>query len=194
MKTFKIFINILLVLATIGYPFVVYYAFNNKLDFIIPIVLMAILITKFFVGGKKSWKINFTLCVIGLCLSCLYILKKSDFYVLMYPLVVNIVLLLLFGHTLIGNRKSFIESIASLTTPIEQQTNFFKKYCQVVTYVWCVFFIINGTISYITAEFCSKDIWTIYNGIIAYILIGIIFTVEYIVRITLKKRDLKNDN
>ena len=66
------------------------------------------------------------------------------------------------------------------------------KYCKKVTIVWCVFFIINGSISVITAfsdkifanvdEELSVKIWSIYNGGISYILMGLVFIIEFIIR------------
>lgn len=60
--------------------------------------------------------------------------------------------------------------------------NYAIGYTKNVTKIWCVFFVINASISCYTGVFSSMEIWTIYNGIVAYMLIGLLFTVEYIVR------------
>ena len=41
----------------------------------------------------------------------------------------------------------------------------------------------------------DTQIWTLYNGVISYILMGLLFTLEYIARIYLRKKDvdLKNN-
>jgi hypothetical protein len=55
-------------------------------------------------------------------------------------------------------------------------------YCRKVTWVWCGFFVLNGSIAFYTVFFASDALWSIYNGGISYILIGILFAGEFIVR------------
>ena len=47
---------------------------------------------------------------------------------------------------------------------------------------WCIFFIVNGSIATFTVFVGSDKIWSLYNGLISYILIGLFFMVEYLVR------------
>jgi uncharacterized membrane protein len=61
-------------------------------------------------------------------------------------------------------------------------------YTRRVTQLWCVFFIINAGISFYTACCMSLDMWTLYNGLIAYILMGLIFAVEWLVRQFVRKK------
>lgn len=62
-------------------------------------------------------------------------------------------------------------------------------YTRNLTYVWCVFMLINLLISIYTI-FLSDAIWMLYNGCISYILVGSLFAIEYLVRIILRKRNL----
>jgi uncharacterized membrane protein len=48
--------------------------------------------------------------------------------------------------------------------------------------MWCVFFAANGTISLFTAIWSSPQVWWFYNGLIAYIFMGVLFAGEYCVR------------
>lgn len=63
------------------------------------------------------------------------------------------------------------------------------NYTRNLTYVWCVFTFLNLCIS-IWTIFLPDKIWILYNGFLSYVLIGILFGVEYIVRIVLRKRKL----
>jgi uncharacterized membrane protein len=49
----------------------------------------------------------------------------------------------------------------------------------------------NGLIACYTAFFTSLETWTLYNGLIAYILMGLLFAGEYVVRLRVQKL---NDN
>jgi len=56
-----------------------------------------------------------------------------------------------------------------------------------VTQVWCGFFMLNGGIALATALWSSFEIWSLYNGLIAYLLMGTLFVGEYLVRIRTQK-------
>jgi uncharacterized membrane protein len=51
-----------------------------------------------------------------------------------------------------------------------------------VTQVWCLFFLCNGGVALYTALYSSLAFWTLYNGLIAYVLMGLVFAIEYGVR------------
>jgi 3-hydroxymyristoyl/3-hydroxydecanoyl-(acyl carrier protein) dehydratase len=61
-------------------------------------------------------------------------------------------------------------------------------YCRKVTYVWCGFFIINGSIAAWTVFSGSDALWSVYNGGISYILIGTLFAGEFMVRKMVQKK------
>ena len=66
-------------------------------------------------------------------------------------------------------------------------SEFTKIYTKRLTYVWCVFLFINLIIS-IATVFMSDRIWALYNACISYIALGLMFGVEYIVRIILRAK------
>ena len=55
-------------------------------------------------------------------------------------------------------------------------------YTRRVTQVWCGFFVLNGALALATALWMSDRAWALYNGLIAYGLIGLLFGVEGQVR------------
>ena len=65
-------------------------------------------------------------------------------------------------------------------------------YCRNVTLVWCCFFIVNGSIALMSVFGDSYRFWALYNGCIAYILMGLLFSGEYIVRKVVQK-NMKGD-
>lgn len=103
----------------------------------------------------------------------------------LYPVLVNAVLLSVFAYSLISP-PSMIERFARIREPnLPMQA---VSYTRRVTQVWCVFFFGNGTIALVTALWASPAAWTLYNGIIAYVLMGLLFTAEYIVRWYFKRQ------
>lgn len=106
--------------------------------------------------------------------------------VLFYPVVINSSLALIFLYSLY-NPPPVIEKLARLKTPNLPEKAI--KYTRTVTKVWLVFFIINATIAAYTALCSSLATWTLYNGLLSYIGIGILFGIEYIVRLRVQKSD-----
>ncbi|MDR1932083.1 MAG: AMP-binding protein, partial [Spirochaetales bacterium] len=63
-----------------------------------------------------------------------------------------------------------------------------EKYCGRVTLLWCAFFVINGGIAAFTVFFTSDTVWTLYNGGVSYILMGILFGGELMIRTMAAKK------
>jgi uncharacterized membrane protein len=61
-------------------------------------------------------------------------------------------------------------------------------YTRRVTQVWCVFFALNGGIALVTALWASTATWSLYNGFVAYLLMGLLFAGEYGIRCNFKRR------
>jgi uncharacterized membrane protein len=97
----------------------------------------------------------------------------------LYPVVVNAALLGVFAYSLVVP-PSAIERIARMREP--QLPPRAIAYTRRVTQIWCGFFTVNGAIALYTALYASSAHWSLYNGFIAYILIGLLFAGEYCVR------------
>lgn len=103
-----------------------------------------------------------------------------DFFKL-YPILVSLVLLTQFASTLI-TPPTMIERFARLASRDEPLPDSAIPYCRKVTWVWVGFFCFNIAVSTITALVGNWNIWTLYNGCISYILIGLLLAGEFLVR------------
>jgi len=115
---------------------------------------------------------------IGYCLFAMWNNQLST--LLFYPLLVNGLMLLIFGWSLVSP-PSLIERLARIQHPDLPPEG--VVYTRRVTQVWCGFFIVNGALAAATAVWGSLEIWSLYNGLIAYVLMGLLFAGEYLVRI-----------
>lgn len=57
-----------------------------------------------------------------------------------------------------------------------------NSYLRKVTIAWLMFFLINAVISAATAISGSLKLWTLYNGFISYLAIGMMFAAEFLIR------------
>jgi uncharacterized membrane protein len=102
-----------------------------------------------------------------------------------YPVLINVFMLILFGYSLIAPPTA-IERIARLKEP--NLPPIAVTYTRRVTQIWCGFFVINACISLSTALWASPAIWSLYNGLISYLLMGLLFGSEYLFRQHFKRR------
>lgn len=101
-------------------------------------------------------------------------------FLLMVPVLVNLALLLAFGRTLVGSGPPLVETFARLQdgdlSPEE------VAYCRSVTRVWCVFFLANAAVTLWLALRADTGLWALYTGAVAYLLAGLLFSIEFTVR------------
>jgi uncharacterized membrane protein len=102
-----------------------------------------------------------------------------------YPVFVNGSLLVLFAVTLV-RPPSMAERLARLREP--ELPPHAVEYTRKVTFAWCGFFIVNGSIAAATSLWGTDAQWALYNGGIAYGLMGAFAGAEYLVRLQVKKR------
>ena len=103
---------------------------------------------------------------------------------LLYPVVMNAGFLLLFLYSLFFP-PSIIETIARMKEPELPETG--VRYTRKVTMVWSVFFLLNGLVAGWTVWKGDYDLWGLYNGCLAYILMAMLMAAEYWVRGIVRK-------
>jgi len=129
--------------------------------------------------GNSSWLLLAAAAATGLTLA-----TGSAIGLKFYPVLVSGVLLAVFGYSL-WRPPSMIERFARL-----QQADLPAQaipYTRKVTWVWCGFFVLNGTIATATV-FMSDQAWALYNGLLSYLLMGLLMAGEYLVRRRVQKR------
>lgn len=104
----------------------------------------------------------------------------------LYPVCVNGLMLMLFGASLL-RPPSMVERMARLWDPNLPDSAI--GYTRRVTQLWCVFFALNGSVALVTAVAADLDVWALYNGVVSYVFMGLLFAGEYLVRRRVMKRN-----
>lgn len=97
----------------------------------------------------------------------------------LYPVLVNAAMLVVFGASL-RRPPTVIERLARLRHP--DLPDAARPYLVKVTRAWCLFFVGNGGIALWTALAASDATWALYNGLVAYVLMGAMFLGERLLR------------
>lgn len=115
----------------------------------------------------------------GLVLAGASFLMNSEQALLYYPVVVSLAGLSAFGFSLV-RPPSMIECFARLSE--EDLPDEAVTYTRKVTKIWCAFFAINACIALLTVLLGDYGLWALYNGLLSYIFMGSLLTVEWLYR------------
>jgi uncharacterized membrane protein len=169
-------------LLLLGYPFAVYFGLENLGIEGIAVALIGLFVIRIVLGTKAKLKelkyLTWMTGGVGITLLSLGTLLDHQGLLTFYPVVVNLCLLSVFAISL-TQKQSLIERLAKLQDPFLNAKAI--RYTRNVTKIWCLFFIVNGTISLSTC-FMPIEIWALYNGLVSYLAIGLLFSIEFIVR------------
>jgi uncharacterized membrane protein len=115
---------------------------------------------------------------LGLVIGATLLLDEQR-YLFAVPVLINLSLLWAFASSLFEPR-SLVERFARLQVADLSAEE--VAYCRSVTIGWCVFFVFNGSTSALLAWAAPLSWWTLYTGIIAYVLVGVVATTEFTLR------------
>ena len=167
----------------------------DLLDWVIPLLLLTFLLAQWIQvkrnkGGQPAVPgyLLSLLFGIGALLCALSAAFKSLNLLMYYPVAVNTIFLGAFAVSLRA-RQTVVEIIAQRTGA--EITPQIKDYTRKVTIAWCCFFVVNGSIALYTALEGNIDLWTLWNGCLSYVCIGLMTAGEYLVRKRIQKRDLQ---
>lgn len=208
----KKFLKVLFYVVAAVYPVLV---FSMLVVFKMPVRILSLCVVAlacaFFLsatGSRKSdgksekkaldWRPMLSSALFLLAGILCFVFNKKIFLKL-YSVVISATMLFVFGSSLFF-KPNIIFRFACLGdksikgSSFEPQVN---AYCKKVTVVWCVFFILNGSVSAFTALYdfgndaLNDKIWSVYNGGISYVFMGLLFAVEFVVRKMVDKKMIK---
>jgi len=166
-----------------GYPLVVYLGMTRWSPRTLALVLAAALLPGLLLRLREArredlWPVlRVPLSLAGLFAAAA--LSGEGRLFLALPVLVNLGLLANFAASLRGP-VSLVERFARLQEPELPPGG--PAYCRKVTIVWCGFFVVNAAVCAGLALWAPVSWWMLYTGLIGYLLIGVMFTVEYVVR------------
>lgn len=180
----RVALTVVWVALTLSYPLVVYLGLQHWPPHILSIALLALLAV---LTGLR-WALSrsaqgpssvpaWPLLAMGLL--AMGALLRQGIYVKAVPVMVSGGMLAMFALSLWAE-QSMVERFARRSDP--NLTPDKVTYCRRVTIVWCCFFVLNITITLALAAAAPVAWWTLYTGLVAYVLIGALFTLEYVVR------------
>ncbi|TDJ28114.1 MAG: hypothetical protein E2O57_04860 [Gammaproteobacteria bacterium] len=162
---------------TIAYPFLVYWALQHDQATKLLPLLLVLLVLRGVTGNRIYERMVLGGTLVGVVI--IAVIWGHQLGLKFYPAMVNFGFLIIFSSSLFSP-PSIVERLARVRHPDLSPEG--VAYTLKVTWVWSGFFLINGSLAAATALWASDEVWTLYNGFIAYLLIGILAGGEWLVR------------
>ncbi len=160
------------------YPLLIYWAIQQGLVWIAPTLFAGIYFYQAFAAKNLKIRISKALVSVCLLLGAFYLQSITAKII---PVLIQVILIFYFGRTLLAERgPSFIERFVRLEFP--EFPPGVSEYCRQLTVIWTGFFAFNILMCIILALWSSDYWWALYNGLIIYLMMGLLFTGEYIYR------------
>ena len=169
-------VKTLVVLAMVGYPFLVYGGLRLLEPRALALALAGALLVREAVRlrARSPSPLLGPLALVASILALSAAFNEGRFF-LFVPALISAALFVSFGRTLIVG-PSMVERLARRR--LAHVTVADVVYCRRVTEVWCAFFIANGALSLWLALRAPIEVWTLYTGLLAYLLVGAVFAGE----------------
>jgi uncharacterized membrane protein len=175
--------RLLTTLAVMAYPLLIWCAHDQIEPRLLALALVVLAVLRLWnvsLARRYRW-----MSIAAVLLAAPALLYNSLLPLKLYPVAISLGLLALFGHSLL-HPPSIIERLARLQEP--QLPGFAVTYTRRVTQVWCIFFVLNGSIAFATAIWASPAVWSLYTGVISYLAMGVLFATEYLVRLYVRRQ------
>nr|WP_225937009.1 hypothetical protein [Myxococcus sp. RHSTA-1-4] len=166
----------LLGLLSLAYPLLVYYGLGRFEPRWMALPLAGMAVVRAVATRERVW---LAAAAGALVLAAASMLGNHALPLKLYPVLVNTMLLTVFATSLAWP-PSVIERLARLREPELPPSG--VAYTRRVTQVWCGFFVFNGGMALATALWASDATWALYNGLLSYGLMGLLFAGEWVVR------------
>lgn len=178
------FFKIAFIFLLAVYPFIIYFGIQVVPPSLFGILLVIVLLLRF--GIIPSGERATALPLVGVLL--IYAVSTAIFgstkLLLYYPVLVNLLLFILFAGSLRHEEPFLLRIVRASGMPISEHG---PRYLTRLTAVWAAFFVVNGAIA-IWTTIQSIEIWTIYNGLVSYLLAATLMLCELAFRRHYKRR------
>ena len=176
-------VKLLAVIAILCYPVLIYFGlthFEPRAVGLLFVVVAALPLWNGRAAGQRAPSAQVVAAVAVAGAAAALVLASNDpVFLKLYPVCINARMLVMFAATLV-RPPSMIERIARARRPDLPAAA--VAYTRRVTWAWCVFFLLNAAAAAYTSVACSLSVWTVYNGLISYGLMGLMFGGEYCIR------------
>lgn len=181
----KDLLPVLIFLVTLAYPFLVYLNIDSIEPGWFGVVLLLLAVFRLVVTGTKRQSSDWLITAVIAVFCSVIIILESEILLKCYPVMMSLAMGLVFLFSL-KDKHNLIERFAAAggKQPPAQARGYLHKLC----IAWGVLLLLNGAVAAWTVWFASLAVWTLYNGLLSYLLIGGFVVIELVYRNYYKKK------
>ncbi len=176
----------LAVMGGVAYPPLVYLGISTVSPVAITVLGLSLLALRLVAVRRSAealpWMVAFLLAAIMLSGS---LILAPDLAIRAYPVLVSLAVAGVFAVSLVFP-PTVIERIARIHEPELPAAG--VAYTRKVTGIWLIFLLGNTAVSAATGLWGTLEIWTLWNGLLSYVLMGGLFAGEFIYRKLARRR------
>ncbi|HET8932395.1 MAG TPA: hypothetical protein VFN67_03100 [Polyangiales bacterium] len=177
-KKTRLLIQAAAAVFALGYPLIVYFGLTHGSTRFAAWLLLTLTLGHALLRSFQLQRLALRSALAApLCLAALWLDDRR--YMLAMPVLINAGLFSLFFGSL-RSPMPLVERFARMRVSDLSEAE--RSYCRSVTKLWSAFFVFNGATAAVLAARSSLDLWTLYTGLISYILVGLVGAGEYTVR------------
>lgn len=176
-----IILNVIIGTLTVSYPFLIWFSaeYFQPRSMALGLAGLFLLRYRLQTHGKSGGEAESRLILACALFLLIGALVNDAGWLLAYPVFVSLLFFAVFSFSLI-HPPTVVERLARLEFP--DLPTHGVLYTRKVTLVWSVFFLGNAAISLLTIWYGDRWLWSLYNGCISYVLMGLLMAAEMAVR------------
>ena len=172
--------TMLAVLGGLAYPFLVWTALGTVAPwYFVLFGIVCLLVRAVVLHRVHARRMEIGALLLAVLLLAALATLSAELATRAYPVVVSLAVAAMFALSL-RTPPSVVERIARIREPDFPPDG--VRYTRQVTQVWVGFLLLNAMISAATALWGSLDAWVLWNGLLSYLTMGVLFAAEYGVR------------
>lgn len=171
----------ILIFATLSvlYPCLVYFGLQHWSYRIFGFFIIGAGVAKFWLSrsgdGRSDWVVLAVTLICGVAIWAF----PSELAVKLYPVAISVLVGSLFALSL-RHRESLIGKIARLRGA--QMTPAAVRYTRNLTAIWAILLYANALVALYLARFGTTEAWTLYCGLLSYLILGGFMGGEFLYR------------
>ena len=166
------------------YPFIIYFGIRVLPASFFGLLLAALVVLRFSVVSSDERAVALPVMLLLLAYAIGATIVGRTQALLYYPVLVNGLLCIVFALSLRKDEALLLRLVRSRGIPMSE---YGPGYLTRLTAVWAGFFALNGMVALWTTT-ASLEVWTLYNGLISYLLVATLILGEWLFRRHYKRR------
>ncbi len=171
--------GVLLALLLLLYPLLAYWGLTRWEPRYLGLALVVVYLLRGLILANR-WHKRLAISVAAVLVGVGFWLLNSEPLLRLVPSFISLCAAAVFGYGLLRPPTLPARMAKRILGTLEPEV---ESYTTAITWIWLVFFLCNAAVAAITALWMSREVWALYNGLIAYGLVAVLFALEYLYRV-----------